>query len=139
MRSNMPFRVTATAVVCAFVQHATGSELVYQPVNPAFGGNPINGSYLLSNAQSQNNFKGDTASPSAFSQRSALDRFTDSLESRLLNQLIGDIGEGNAGTLVTEDFIVDIIDNDGVLTVKITDLATNETTEIEVSGLDPKN
>lgn len=115
------------------------SELVYRPVNPSFGGNPINGSYLLGNAQSQNNFKDPSAAASRFKDRTALDRFTDSLESRLLNQLIGDIGDGNTGTLVTSDFIVDIVDEDGVLTVRITDLETNETTEIEVSGLNPSN
>ena len=29
------------------------SELVYHPVNPTFGGNPLNGSFLLSTAQAQ--------------------------------------------------------------------------------------
>lgn len=110
------------------------SELVYNPVNPVFGGNPLNGSYLLGNAQAQNDH-GSSSAASRFAERSALDRFTDSLESRLLNQLIGNIGAGNTGTLVTQDFIVDIVDQDGVLTVVVTDLVTNETTEIEVAGL----
>jgi curli production assembly/transport component CsgF len=125
------------AAIFALTALATeAGELVYQPVNPAFGGNPINGSYLLSNAQAQNDFTGPSSS-SRLAQRSALDRFTDSLESRLLNQLISNVGQGNEGTLVTQDFIVDIIDQDGVLTVRVTDLETNETTEIEVSGLNP--
>jgi curli production assembly/transport component CsgF len=32
---------------------AFASELVYHPVNPTFGGNPLNGSFLLSTAQGQ--------------------------------------------------------------------------------------
>jgi curli production assembly/transport component CsgF len=32
---------------------AFASELVYQPVNPTFGGNPLNGTFLLSTAQAQ--------------------------------------------------------------------------------------
>jgi curli production assembly/transport component CsgF len=32
---------------------AFASELVYHPVNPTFGGNPLNGSFLLSTAQAQ--------------------------------------------------------------------------------------
>src|ERR1700749_5264946 len=32
---------------------AAASELVYHPVNPTFGGNPLNGSFLLSTAQAQ--------------------------------------------------------------------------------------
>jgi curli production assembly/transport component CsgF len=32
---------------------ALASELVYHPVNPTFGGNPLNGAPLLSQAQAQ--------------------------------------------------------------------------------------
>jgi curli production assembly/transport component CsgF len=32
---------------------AAASEMVYHPVNPTFGGNPLNGSFLLSTAQAQ--------------------------------------------------------------------------------------
>jgi curli production assembly/transport component CsgF len=32
---------------------AFASELVYHPVSPTFGGNPLNGSFLLSTAQAQ--------------------------------------------------------------------------------------
>jgi len=32
---------------------AFASEMVYHPVNPTFGGNPLNGSALLSQAQAQ--------------------------------------------------------------------------------------
>src|SRR3984893_19315474 len=32
---------------------AFASEMVYHPVNPTFGGNPLNGSALLSTAQAQ--------------------------------------------------------------------------------------
>jgi curli production assembly/transport component CsgF len=32
---------------------AFASEMVYHPVNPTFGGNPLNGSFLLSTAQAQ--------------------------------------------------------------------------------------
>lgn len=31
-------------------------ELVYQPVNPAFGGNPLNEDFLIGTAQIQNQF-----------------------------------------------------------------------------------
>jgi curli production assembly/transport component CsgF len=32
---------------------AFASEMVYHPVNPTFGGNPLNGNFLLSTAQAQ--------------------------------------------------------------------------------------
>jgi curli production assembly/transport component CsgF len=34
---------------------AFASEQVYHPVNPTFGGNPLNGGFLLSTAQAQGN------------------------------------------------------------------------------------
>jgi len=34
---------------------AMASQLIYTPVNPSFGGNPLNGSFLLNKAQAENN------------------------------------------------------------------------------------
>ncbi|WP_226663364.1 curli assembly protein CsgF [Microbulbifer aggregans] len=115
------------------------SELVYEPTNPNFGGNPLNGTYLISNAQSQDDNEDPDQLDSLYEQPSALDRFTDSLETRLLNQLLTDVGNGNSGELITDDFIVQIVDNDGVLTVLITDRETGDTSEVIVSGLNPTN
>ncbi|MCK7596159.1 curli assembly protein CsgF [Microbulbifer sp. CAU 1566] len=118
---------------------ALGTELIYEPTNPNFGGNPLNGSFLLQNAQSQDDHEDPNNPADLYEQPSALDRFTDSLETRLLNQLLTDVGDGNSGELVTDDFIVQILDNDGVLTVLITDRATGDKSEIVVSGLNPTN
>ena len=38
---------------------AWATELVYTPINPSFGGNPLNGQFLLNEAQAQNNFTED--------------------------------------------------------------------------------
>lgn len=44
------------AVALALVSgSAVASQLIYTPVNPSFGGNPLNGSYLLNKAQAENN------------------------------------------------------------------------------------
>ncbi len=112
-----------------------GSDLVYRPVNPSFGGNPINGSYLLSNAQAQNKKKSGSSGSS--SQRSSLDRFNDSLQYRLLNQLLADIGEGgkNAGLLSTDDFIVQIDQGGDGLNITTTDKNNGDITTITVDGL----
>lgn len=113
---------------------AQASELVYQPVNPSFGGNPLNGGWLLGNAQAQN----DHDSPDARSllrNQSALERFTSQLESRLLSQLLSNINDGNAGSLTTDAFIINILDSDGFLTVDITDRLTGEQSQIIIDGL----
>jgi len=119
-----------------FSTTAYGSELVYQPINPNFGGTPLNGGYLMSNAQAQD--RHEAPDRSRRQATSALDRLTSSLESRLLSQLMADLGEGNTGTLSTDDFtVVATEDLDGTLTILITDHSTNETTEIQVNGLVP--
>ena len=43
----------ATLAFVAISSSATATEMVYHPVNPTFGGNPLNGSFLLSQAQAQ--------------------------------------------------------------------------------------
>ncbi|WGL16227.1 curli assembly protein CsgF [Microbulbifer bruguierae] len=141
MKSKISFRTffipaLTWAIAC---NCALASELIYEPTNPNFGGNPLNGSYLLSNAQSQDDNEDPDSLSDLYEQPSALDRFTDSLETRLLNQLLTDVGNGNSGELITDDFIVQIVDNDGVLTVLITDRETGDTAEVIVSGLNPTN
>ncbi len=120
----------------AISPYILAGELVYRPMNPSFGGNPLNGSYLLNNAQAQNTTKDPDATTRTI--RSDLDRFTDSLQSRLLSQLLADVGTGNTGSLVTDDYSINIIDDgSGGLEVQITDLNTSESTIISVNGLIP--
>jgi curli production assembly/transport component CsgF len=53
----MSRRYWVVAAIVAIVAEASApvlaSELVYHPVSPTFGGNPLNGSFLLSTAQAQ--------------------------------------------------------------------------------------
>jgi curli production assembly/transport component CsgF len=44
--------IAAFVVINASVP-AFASEIIYHPVNPTFGGNPLNGSFLLQQAQAQ--------------------------------------------------------------------------------------
>lgn len=43
----------ASASIALAGTSALAGQLVYQPTNPTFGGNPLNGSFLLSTAQTQ--------------------------------------------------------------------------------------
>lgn len=112
------------------------SELVYTPVNPNFGGNPLNTSHLFAGANAINDYKAPR-DDELFEQESALDRLTSSLESRLISQLLADVGNGNTGQLVTDDFVLNIVDDSGALLIQIIDKETGETSEIQVSGLTP--
>lgn len=114
------------------------TELVYTPVNPSFGGNPLNGTWLLNNAQAQNDFDDpDLKKRSTVAGTSALERFTSQLQSRLLGQLLDNISTGNTGSLSTDAFIVNVVDDSGALTIEVTDRASGQVSEIQVNGLNP--
>jgi curli production assembly/transport component CsgF len=114
------------------------TELVYTPVNPSFGGNPLNGTWLLNNAQAQNDYDDpDLNNRTPVAGTSALERFTSQLQSRLLGQVLDNISSGNSGSLSTDAFVVNVVDDSGSLTIEVTDRATGEISEIQVNGLNP--
>ncbi|MBW5414686.1 curli production assembly protein CsgF [Pseudomonas luteola] len=117
------------------VSSLQATELVYTPKNPAFGGSPLNGSYLLGNAQAQNDYD-DPDAKSSSSGMSAIQRFTSQLQSSLLSQVLTNARNGKAGSVTTDDFIVNILnDETGQLVIHITDRVTGEVSEIAVNGL----
>jgi curli production assembly/transport component CsgF len=75
---------SAALMACAIASPATAQDLVYEPVNPSFGGNPFNSAHLLGVANSQNKFKDPSSSKSSSSQA---DVFARQLQSRLLSAL----------------------------------------------------
>ncbi|MFP3343830.1 curli assembly protein CsgF [Halomonas sp. SIMBA_159] len=114
---------------------ATAGDLVYQPLNPSFGGDPFMGSYLLGKAQAQDT---NTDPNSRRTQPlSATERLVQSLESRLISQLIGDIssGELDQGSFDSDDFSVVIEDQGGLINLRIVDKVTGDVTNISVGGL----
>lgn len=133
MNRHIPKNLGVLAGALLLSAGASATELVYTPINPSFGGSPLNGSWLLGNAQAQNDHKDPDAPTRSASSLSALDRFTSQLESRLLSDLLVNVGNGETGSLTTDDFIVDVTENDlGDLVIVITDRATGETSEVVV-------
>ena len=132
------FWISGLLIGLASAAAVQATELVYTPVNPSFGGNPLNGTWLLNNAQAQNDHDDpDLKSRSSVAGTSALERFTSQLQSRLLGQLLDNISTGNTGSLSTDAFIVNVVDDSGALTIEVTDRASGEVSEIQVNGLNP--
>ena len=98
--------------------HAT--EFVYVPVNPNFGGSPLNGAALLNQAQAQNKTKDPDLGP-ANGKQSALEQFNDSLQRAVLGRLaaaatsnvVGTDGKLKAGTVETTDLLITVSDLGG--------------------------
>jgi curli production assembly/transport component CsgF len=110
-------------------------DMVYEPVNPSFGGNPFNSAHLLGIANAQNNFKDPKASTSG----SQADIFARQLQSRLLSALSSQIvdaifGENpqERGTIRFGGQTIEFVRSLDSVTLTITDDSTGEVTTIVV-------
>ena len=138
------------AVVCLSViflhgvlrVHAT--EMVYTPVNPSFGGNPLNGPVLLNSANAQNKYKESTSSSYAgYKVPTALDTFNQRLQSmildRMANQITGSIFDSSGvlhpGVVETTSFKIAIVDlGNGMMLITTTDKTTGATTTFQINN-----
>ena len=116
------------------------SELVHDFVNPAFGGNPLNGPFLLNTATLQNSFTedgGGRVRPPDDLLGDFEARLNRSILSRLSRQLVEDIFGEDGGGITTGTFDIGDLtlvvseDLDGVL-INITDTLTGDATTIEI-------
>lgn len=117
---------------------SSAQDLVYQPTNPAFGGNPYNYQWLLSSAEAQNSFKDPDASLGR-QQQTELERFTSSLNSQLLGQVTrrlftDQFGQGalEEGTYSFGSLAVDIYPSNEGLVIDILDTETGEQTQVVI-------
>lgn len=121
---------------------ASASELVYYPINPTFGGSPLNGAVLMNRAQAQNKHKEpEEAAARMFNERTPLEDFNDMMERSVLNRLAslatqrftGEDGRLQPGTVQTGNFVIDIVDlGGGILRVTTTDRVLGTSTAFEV-------
>lgn len=120
------------------------SELVYTPINPSFGGSPLNASMLLNKAQSQNKHKAHTI------EKTYAERLQESLERSYINKIVRELtdlafGEdptdnvfGRDSTFISGDYEIKMItSNSDSITVQITNLINGEITTIEVPRFTP--
>lgn len=92
----------AVATRVAAAAPASAQDLMYQPVNPSFGGNPFNSSHLLGLAETQKDFKDPDAVDRQSSGLSQTDLFVRNLQSRLLSNLSGQVVDAIFGENAAE-------------------------------------
>ncbi|GAB4027936.1 curli production assembly/transport component CsgF [Spirosoma gilvum] len=128
-------------IICiafASQSYAWGQSLVYHPLNPAFGGNTFNYSWLQSSAQAQDRSVDPAAKRNQTdyrTQTNTLENFAQSLQNQLLSRITRNLvdskfgsNELKEGTYNLGDFQVEIKNGtDGVL-VRIVDGKGGETT-----------
>ena len=113
----------------------SAQEMVYKPVNPAFGGDTFNYQWLLSSAEAQNTYEEDNGF--SFEEQSEIDNFTESLNRQLLNKLTSDLfreqfGEGDIepGTYMFGSLVLEISPSSEGLLINILDTDTGDQTQI---------
>lgn len=137
--------VGIVAVGSLFFKPSTASELVYYPLNPSFGGSPLNGPVLLNSAQAQNKHTdpGSSAARSALTPKTPLEQFNETLERSILNRLAANAsaaisGPGfglQPGSVETGNFLIDIVDlGGGLLRITTTDKANGTSSSFEVAS-----
>jgi len=142
-RLNLSLAVVLTCLVTA---PAGATELVYYPLNPSFGGNPLNGPVLLSSAIATNKHTDPNAGEEqiGMQQRTPLQNFQEALERSILNRLSSAAAsrlfdaQGNfvPGTLQTENFVITIADlGGGIFSVSTQDKTNGNLTEFQISGV----
>ena len=110
-------------------------EMVYTPINPAFGGNTFNYQWMLSSANAQNTF--EEKSDFSFNDKTELDNFKESLNRQLLNKITSDLfreqfGDGDIqpGTYMFGSLVLDISPTTDGLLINILDTQTGDQTQI---------
>ena len=138
----MAVRLGTFRAVAIFVGGALGlampaqaQDIVYQPVDPSFGGNPFNSAHLLGVAGAQNDYK----DPSSQQTSSQADIFARQLQSRLLSALSSQIVDAifgdnpqERGTISFGGQTIDFVRSLTEVTLTITDDDTGEVTTIVI-------
>lgn len=108
---------------------STGAtELVYTPINPTFGGNPLNGTFLLNKANAQNKHT------EASEEKDFVERFRESLERNIINTISRRVADGELteGYYNTGQHEIQITPTATGVTLTITNIETGEVTVIEI-------
>lgn len=122
-----------------------GQDLVYTPVNPSFGGNPLNSSHLQGIASAQRNATAfdyqepTTPGTTAANGRSQTDLFVAQLQSRLLSSLSAQVVDAifgddpqESGAVVFGTTTINFARGTDAITLIIADSLDGTVTEISV-------
>jgi curli production assembly/transport component CsgF len=120
---------------CALASGVHASELVYTPINPTFGGNPLNASQLQYTATAQK--PNPPAAKTASTQQSTEQQFLQMLQSQLYASLANAVSNAitgsnaqAAGTIKLDNMQVSWNTINGQKQITMTDYSTGQVTTI---------
>lgn len=117
---------------------AAGQDLVYEPTNPAFGGNYTNYDWLLKSADNQNPYGGGDGLGSF--RDDPLQNFEQRLQRQVLDQIsreviqdrFGDIDLTEEGSFDFERFQVDVTPGASGINIRVFNKETGESTTVDI-------
>lgn len=126
----------AAIFLLSFFQVTTrAQDFVYTPVNPAFGGNPYNYSWLLGQAEAQNTFE----EPEEVEEEDPLSNFQEDLNNQILNEITRQLYQNQFGEEgLTEGFYrfgsyeIDVSPISEGMQIRIIDIYTGSETTVIV-------
>ena len=129
----------ALIIITTLSFSSQATEIIYTPINPSFGGNPLNANMLLSKAQAQNKHKAPVV------EKGYAEQFQETLERTYLNRMVREItdmafGEDIEDSLFNQDSIfmsgdyqIEVITSTtDSITVRITNIIDDTVVIIEV-------
>lgn len=132
-------RVSIILIACAVGGAAFAGDLVYQPVNPSFGGNPLNSSHLFQGAQLQNQFLDDGSRfDDLFEEPTLAEQFADAIRNGMVSIAAGELidsivlQENPTGTMELDGAIVTWVTSGSQVTITVNDGVSTETLVIPV-------
>ncbi|WP_299311029.1 curli assembly protein CsgF [uncultured Halomonas sp.] len=132
IRFKQLFPLFAGSFLAVASASALAGELVYRPLNPSFGGDPLRGGYLLNKAQAQDTRR-DPNAPD-FRSLNQTDLFIQELRSGVLNSALSQALQGDASPTTIRSATLDIMlipsTTGAGFNLRITDKTTGEITDI---------
>lgn len=130
---------TIILIFIAGIFSGKSQQLVYKPINPAFGGDTFNYQWLLSSANAQNQFDEKNDFKDLLDRANSLDSFTQSLNRQILSELSRKIfeeqfGDGNIkpGNYLFGSLYLQITTTNQRLLINILDTSTGDQSEIVI-------
>lgn len=131
--------LTIILIFIAGIFYAKSQQLVYKPINPAFGGDTFNYQWLLSSANAQNQFDEKNDYSNLLDRVNSLDSFTQSINRQVLSELSRKLfedqfGEGSVkpGNYLFGSLYLQITTTNQGLLINILDTSTGDQSEVVI-------
>lgn len=129
--------------MCFVTAPLSAGDLTYRPVNPAFGGNPLNSTFLYQGAEIQNQFLDDGDDfGSLFDEPSLADEFADAIRDTLVSISAGELldavvqREDPTGTIFLDGAVATYRTTGDRVVVTIDDGVTTNTLDLPIPVID---